>query len=724
MDNLSGRVGFGSTNPGSKLDVVGNVFISSSLEVGIANLFANTLTGNVGIGTTTPQTTLDVAGPLRINDGLSNISDFNTGFFEGYVQQAILKASDPVNQKQLGFQTTISGDGNYLVSGAQSDHSGGVFSGALYVFIRNGTSWSQQAKLKASPVLTYNYLGKRPIGISTDGTYVITGTEREDTTATNSGAAYIWVRSGTSWSQQVMLKASDAAQSDNFGQSNDISGNGNYAIVGAPYEDDGGTNVGAAYIFIRSGTSWSQQVRLKPSNPTAHDNFGWHVALSGDGTYAIVSAQYEDTGASQAGSVYVFIRSGTSWSEQARLQHSDVGSQDQSGGLWNSIDISGNGLYVAVGVANQYDPAGVRSGAVYIYIRNGTSWSQQAKLLGSGRVASSQTGCSLSINGDGDYLAVGRATTAGGASGNGGVIVFVRSGTTWNEINTFIPDPSEGDNFGRYGVGISDDGTYAVAGSPYEEDTGGNNTGAAYVFVPGDIASFFISTAITAKGTLLSFTGQHTCFPEGRMSQGLVVSANQNKYMSLNGPITMDIDAIKSSESLPVVSLSNVANDRSVFGVVDRVEGGGIERTQTIGIGKVSVAKEVGDNRVIVNSLGEGALWVANTNGNLVSGDYLTTSSLPGYGQKQDSDSLKNYTVAKITMDCDFSPRDLPVQVIKRNENGENDLDVNGRFQWEDHLTETKKAYKIRYLDVNGRKTVEANTVHKAAFVGCTYHCG
>ena len=273
---------------------------------------------------------------------------------------------------------------------------------------------------------------------------------------------------------------------------------------------------------------------------------------------------------------------------------------------------------------------------------------------------------------------------------------------------------------GNVGIGTTTpQKTLEVVGSLRMNDGTGNvsdiNTGGG---------TLIVSTSIKANGTLLSFTGQHICFPEGQMSRGLVVSANHNRYLSLNGPIKVGIDAIQSSESLPVVSLSNVANDRSVFGVVDRFEGGGIERTQTIGIGKVSVAKEVGDNRVIVNSLGEGALWVANTNGNLVSGDYLTTSSLPGYAQKQDSDSLKNSTVAKITMDCDFSPRDLPVQVIKRNENGENDLDVNGRFQWEDHLTETKKAYKIRYLDVNGRKTVEANTVHKAAFVGCTYHCG
>jgi hypothetical protein len=112
-------------------------------------------------------------------------------------------------------------------------------------------------------------------------------------------------------------------------------------------------------------------------------------------------------------------------------------------------------------------------------------------------------------------------------------------------------------------------------------------------------------------------------------------------------------------------------------------------------------------------------MWVTNTNGNLVSGDYITTSNVAGYGQRQDDDILHNYTVAKITMDCDFNPQEVPLQVIKE------ELDSYGRIQWEDDPSGVKeKAYKIRYLDANGIETDEANAVHIAAFVGCTYHCG
>lgn len=207
------------------------------------------------------------------------------------------------------------------------------------------------------------------------------------------------------------------------------------------------------------------------------------------------------------------------------------------------------------------------------------------------------------------------------------------------------------------------------------------------------------------------------------MGQGLVVSANKNKYVSLNGSLTTGNRAIKSSEALPVVSLSNVASDPSVFGVVDHFEQSGTTRSQTSGATVITQDKEVGDNRVVVNSLGEGAIWVANTNGNVVSGDFLTTSHLPGYAQRQDDDIVRSCTVAKSTMDCDFEPEELPVQVILKDDDGNNVLDSYGRLQWMD-TDRTEPEYRIRYLDVSGVPTDEANAVHKAAYVGCTYHCG
>jgi hypothetical protein len=315
---------------------------------------------------------------------------------------------------------------------------------------------------------------------------------------------------------------------------------------------------------------------------------------------------------------------------------------------------------------------------------------------------------------------------------------------------------------------------------------------------------------------LLNFTGQHRTFikdipfSQAGDLEGLIVSSDQNKYIKMSGGIECGSNAITVNESLPVVSVSNVFQDKRCFGVISTSEDPDTREDKHGNL--VSIFdKEGGDTRVYINSVGEGAIWVANSNGNLEAGDYITTSNVVGYGQKQDDDILHNYTVAKITMDCDFEPVTQPIQIIRKemgdanywvkttyetiseeeysnlieenrrtvtetvytNENNEisvgeysnlesniqstyseltetlyqnitkeeskteregyelevrqeivNVLDEHGQIQWEDHATETEKAYKIRYLDANGVITDEANIVHTAAFVGCTYHCG
>ena len=227
----------------------------------------------------------------------------------------------------------------------------------------------------------------------------------------------------------------------------------------------------------------------------------------------------------------------------------------------------------------------------------------------------------------------------------------------------------------------------------------------------------------------MNFTGQHRTFiknvpfSQAGELEGLIVSSDQNKYIKMSGGIETGSNAITTNESLPVVSLSNVVSDKKCFGVISASEDPK-QRSDAFGNFVTPYKKENGDTRVYINSVGEGAIWVVNTNGPLEAGDYITTSNVVGYGQKQDGAGLMNYTVAKITMDCDFNPATQPIQIIEKSGDGENVLDEHGQIQWEDHTTETEKAYKIRYIDASGVQTDEANAVHTAAFVGCTYHCG
>lgn len=277
-----------------------------------------------------------------------------------------------------------------------------------------------------------------------------------------------------------------------------------------------------------------------------------------------------------------------------------------------------------------------------------------------------------------------------------------------------------------------------------------------------------------------NFTGHHRTFvsriPSMRAPemQGLIVSSDTNTYIQMSGGTSKGKSAITIDESLPVVSLASKAYDKACFGVISGAEEEHEQRVIPLGGGiEYIYPKTEGDTRIYINSLGEGAIWVSDAGGPLESGDYITTSEIPGYGQRQESEFLANYTVAKITMDCTFNPSMQPAQQIKRvmgtksyyisshteiseNEYNQlppeeqskyeritrkemvNSLDEYGQIQWEDALDENGRVisempYEMRYLTPDGTvltkeeyqaRKDEGESVFRAAFVGCTYHCG
>ena len=708
----------------------GDVRIASNLEVSNINFtgtfnqdgepFAGTpwtttggnltyTTGSVAIGTTSTAKTLTVDDSFRLTDG-SAIVDMSTTAGTTYAQQAKIQAPSPNSSDEYAASGAISGDGNTLIVGAMGVDSPQEQAGAAFVYVRSGSSWSLQTTLQASTTQLQARFGSA-IAMTNDGNTAIIG-EKHYYFNSGTSAAYIFTRSGSSWSQQAKIVASDIQAGDEFGTSVAIAEDGNTAIVGAPPEDTGGISTGSVYIFTRSGTTWSQQAKIQASDIQQSDTFGQSVSISNDGNTAIVGAPYEDTGGTNAGAAYIFTRSGSTWSQQQKLVASDPAAYDIFG---FTVAISGNDGNTAIVGAYFEDTGGTNAGAAYIYTRSGSTWSQQAKIWPSDATGGREFGKSVAISDNGNTAIVG-APESGGAA-----YIFTRSGSSWSQRQKLVSsDVQAGDRLGII-VSISSDGGTAYLGADLE-DTGQQGAGAAYIF-QRDPDRLVVSGDIVADGTVLSFTGQHRCFPEGPIERGLIVSANRNKFMNLNGPLTTGIGAIQSTESLPIVSLSNVVNDTRVFGVIDKPELITLERRQKYGNSVVRSDKEYGDVRVIINSLGEGAMWIVNTNGNVVSGDYITSSNISGYGQKQDDDILHSYTVAKITMDCDFNPEEIPVQVIKKDENNINILDEYGRLQWED-TDKTQKAYDIKYLTTNGEVTDEANAIWTAAYVGCTYHCG
>jgi len=250
----------------------------------------------------------------------------------------------------------------------------------------------QQAYLKASNTGAIDNFGD---SVAADGETIVVGAPQEDSSATgvngnqsdngatDSGAAYVFVRNGTNWIQQAYLKASNSRAGDLFGISVALSGD--TIVIGAPLESSGATGVngnqndtnaphsGAAYVFVRNGSNWMQQAYLKPSNTTAYHYFGSAVAISDNTVVVGADANSEESGIQDSGTVYVFVRSGTNWTEQAYLKASNAGASDYFGGL---LGLSGGTLVVgapgedsnATGVnGHQNDTSSPDSGAAYVF---------------------------------------------------------------------------------------------------------------------------------------------------------------------------------------------------------------------------------------------------------------------------------------------------------------------------------------------------------------------
>lgn len=295
----------------------------------------------------------------------------------GWTQQAKLTPSDGGVWDYFGCSVSISGD-SAIVGAQYHDIPTKENAGAAYVFVRSGTTWTQQAKLTASDSKTGDQFGQC---VSIRGNDAIVSSYARDN---NQGVAWVFVRSGDTWTEQAKLTASDGAGWDMFGASASISGD--YAIVGA-WGDD--SYKGSAYIFERSGVTWTEQPKLTANDGAASDYFGSSVSISGDS--ALVAAHGDD---SNKGAAYVFVRGGTGWTQQEKLTADDRANGDVFG---QSVSIDGDRAIVG---ASGDDDLGVDAGSAYLFERSGAVWTQQPKLTANDGAAGDSFGCSVSVSGD------------------------------------------------------------------------------------------------------------------------------------------------------------------------------------------------------------------------------------------------------------------------------------------------------------------------------------
>ena len=390
------------------------------------------------------------------------------------VEEARLLAADGAAGDQFGYSVALSGDTAVIGARFDSDNVNGLESGSAYVFIRTGATWSQQAKLTAADGEARDWFGVR-VAISGDTAVVTADADDDDVNGVDSGSVYVFTRSGTAWSLEAKLIAADGAPVDLFGYSVALSGD--TAVFGAKFDDDdvNGVDSGSAYVFTRSGATWSQQAKLTADDGAAGDLFGYSVALAGDTVVVTANADDDDIKGIDSGSAYVFTRAGTTWSQQAKLVASDGAAGDLFGVRAAVFDDT------ALIGARFTDENADDSGSAYVFTRTGTTWSQQAKLTADDGAAGDDFGYSVALSGNTALIGVNSSNDNVNGIDSGSAYVFTRSGTIWSQHAKLTPtDGSAGDGFGGR-VAMSGN-TVLIGARLVDGDVKGDDSGAAYVF--------------------------------------------------------------------------------------------------------------------------------------------------------------------------------------------------------------------------------------------------
>ncbi len=446
-----------------------------------------------------------------------------------------LEATSPNTEDSFGQSLSISADGNTLAVGAPDEdgsstgvnaavNDGATNSGAAYVFQRSGATWSQQAYIKASNTDSDDFFGA-VVGLSADGNTLVVGAPFEagmNNVAPASGAVYVFRRIGGVWLQQAYIKAFNAEMVDSFGGAVSLSANGNTLVVGAPFEDGASTRIngvddststdsGAAYVFRFNAGAWTQQAYIKPLNTGMGHTFGGATDISTDGNTIAVGAFMENgtstgvngvnVGSSTAsGAAYIFrFNSGSNaWTQQAYIKPHNTGAGDQFG---RPLSLSADGNVLAVSAAfeggastgvNSVDMgSSTASGATYVFRFSSNVWSQQAYIKPFNTGANDGFGRTVSLSGDGNTLAVGASNENGSSTGintvdsgigsqSGAAYTFEFSNGVWLQQAYIKPnDLNVINEFGRI-VALDHDGaTLAVGAQGTQNDQAQDVTQAA-----------------------------------------------------------------------------------------------------------------------------------------------------------------------------------------------------------------------------------------------------
>ena len=821
----------------------------SNIEVGNANLFVDTTTSNVGIGTNTPQDTLHINGGTRIAGHiLPTVNDtYDIGSAEYKIRHLFLGNTS----LWLGDETRITFTGGKMKFRRRKKNA--LPRGLATIAAAQGHTSEQQTTTAALAHAGVSTVEEMKLEHWIDYTKTLDETKEindiftedaNDYEATTASEAFKEIGDAIYSTHNVSIGKSTAPTSAldvvgtvkatafegdgsaltgiTSGQWTESSGDiqrssGNVGIGKTPDAgkklDVNGTvkatafeGDGSALTGISSGGQWTEssgniyrssgRVGIGTTSPDTK----LHLYATGSGNVL----DFKMSGSWSAGDYYRII--GYNTAKQIQFNYND--------GMWLSDNNS-----IRFGCGGTQGTSGL--------------YSERMRITNSGRVGVGTTSPDGKLHistASGDHNSTYNALIIGGptsCTGNTNLRLGCHNDYAWIQSHCGEPlclNPggnNVGINTSSPALGFHVNVQYQIAGlttnqsgiiyndigtAKWRQKTGSYRLN----FERHSSTSASNYTSWTTRGYLdpngsnvrMNFTGQHRTFIKGVPfskaldKEGLIVSANNDTYIKMSDGIAYGANAITINECLPVVTLSQTANDKACFGVISLSEDPET-REEAAGAFVSIIDKEMGDTRIFVNSVGEGGIWITNKNGTLESGDYVTTSTIPGYGVKQEDDILHNYTVAKITMNCNFNPTLQKVKRIKKKltdvkywvyvsnvtvtkeeydnlqpefrriiqdddgndiyqtndrtewthnpveEDGiipfteirnelQNDLDEHGQIQWED-TDDFEKAYKIRYILADATQISESEydakiaageEVYKAAFVGCTYHCG
>jgi hypothetical protein len=369
---------------------------------------------------------------------------------------------------QFGLSVALSADGNTAVVGGPYD-DGGV--GAAWVFTRSGTTWTQQGlKLTGGGETGIGDFGFA-VALSADGNTAVVGGPDDDGGA---GAAWVFTRSGGAWTQQgpKLTGAGETADGE-FGNSVALSADGNTALITGDNDND---FVGAAWVFTRADATWTQQgPKLVAADEVGDGSFGFEAALSSDGNTALIGGAFDDD---FVGAAWVFTRSGTTWTQQGPKLTG--GGEIGEGAFGFTVALSGDGNTALLGGVGDDDFVG----AAWVFTRSGTTWTQQgSKLTGTGAIGAPRFGFDVALSAD------GRTALVGGIGDDewvGAAWTFTRSGTTWTQQGSKLTGAGEilDGEFGE-SVALSSDGSTALVGGGDDDDFAGAAWAFAAPTIPG-----------------------------------------------------------------------------------------------------------------------------------------------------------------------------------------------------------------------------------------------